>query len=156
MIMQSGGWLVGGKLQVLRPIKYKDGLDDHRQTPSQLRARFAELGADAVFAFQLRNPVHNGHALLMQDTATKLKAQGYKKPVLWLSPLGGWTNDDDVPLKVRMDQHHALHRRARSRRDEAPRHGRGHLPHVARAEHAAVESRLAKDEAAALHLRVVR
>jgi len=24
------------------------------------------LNADAVFAFQLRNPVHNGHALLMQ------------------------------------------------------------------------------------------
>jgi ATP sulfurylase len=24
------------------------------------------MGADAVFAFQLRNPIHNGHALLMQ------------------------------------------------------------------------------------------
>jgi 3'-phosphoadenosine 5'-phosphosulfate synthase len=108
MIMQSGDWLVGGKLQVLRPIRYKDGLDDYRQTPSQLRARFAELGADAVFAFQLRNPVHNGHALLMQDTASKLKAQGYKKPVLWLSPLGGWTKDDDVPLDVRMKQHQAI------------------------------------------------
>merc|ERR1711896_112157 len=27
---------------------------------------------------------------------------------LWLSPLGGWTKDDDVPLDVRMDQHHAI------------------------------------------------
>jgi len=108
MIMQSGDWLVGGKLQVLRPIRYKDGLDDYRQTPNQLRARFAELGADAVFAFQLRNPVHNGHALLMQDTAAKLKARGFRKPVLWLSPLGGWTKDDDIPLDVRMKQHHAI------------------------------------------------
>lgn len=32
----------------------------------ELRAKFRQMGADAVFAFQLRNPVHNGHALLMQ------------------------------------------------------------------------------------------
>lgn len=108
MIMDSGDWLVGGRLQVLRPIKYKDGLDNYRLSPGQLKARFQELGADAVFAFQLRNPVHNGHALLIQDTSQKLKAQGYKKPVLWLSPLGGWTKDDDVPLKTRMEQHHAI------------------------------------------------
>lgn len=74
----------------------------YRLSPTQLKAKFAELGADAVFVFQLRNPVHNGHALLMQDTAQKLKAKGYKKPVLWLSPLGGWTKDDDVPLKTRI------------------------------------------------------
>jgi len=73
-----------------------------------LHRKFEELGADAVFVFQLRNPVHNGHALLMQDTAQKLKAKGYKKPVLWLSPLGGWTKDDDVPLDTRMAQHHAI------------------------------------------------
>ena len=44
--------------------------------------------ADAVFAFQLRNPVHNGHALLMQDTRKRLAERGYKKPVLLLHPLG--------------------------------------------------------------------
>lgn len=64
--------------------------------------------ADAVFAFQLRNPVHNGHALLMQDTRKKLLARGYKKPVLLLHPLGGWTKDDDVPLDWRMKQHAAV------------------------------------------------
>ena len=32
----------------------------------QLLAEFDKRGADAVFAFQLRNPIHNGHALLMQ------------------------------------------------------------------------------------------
>ena len=30
------------------------------------RAEFRRRGADAVFAFQLRNPIHNGHALLMK------------------------------------------------------------------------------------------
>lgn len=34
--------------------------------------------------------------------------RGYKKPVLLLHPLGGWTKDDDVPLAVRMEQHKAI------------------------------------------------
>jgi len=108
LINDAGDWLVGGKIKVLKPITYNDGMDEFRLTPVQLQDKFKELGADAVFVFQLRNPVHNGHALLMQDTAQKLKAKGYKKPVLWLSPLGGWTKDDDVPLKTRMEQHHAI------------------------------------------------
>lgn len=63
---------------------------------------------DAVFAFQLRNPVHNGHALLMRDTKRRLLERGYKNPVLLLHPLGGWTKDDDVPLDWRMKQHAAV------------------------------------------------
>lgn len=63
---------------------------------------------DAVFAFQLRNPIHNGHALLMQDTKRRLLERGYKNPVLLLHPLGGWTKDDDVPLHWRMKQHDAV------------------------------------------------
>ena len=66
------------------------------------------MEADAVFAFQLRNPIHNGHALLMRDTRSKLLARGYKKPVLLLHPLGGWTKQDDVPLPVRIEQHRAV------------------------------------------------
>jgi 3'-phosphoadenosine 5'-phosphosulfate synthase len=83
-------------------------LDEYRLTPIELRAKFKQLNADAVFAFQLRNPVHNGHALLMHDTQQKLKGRGYKNPVLLLHPLGGWTKDDDVPLPWRMKQHQAL------------------------------------------------
>ena len=37
-----------------------------RLTPNELRQKFKELNADTVFAFQLRNPIHNGHALLMK------------------------------------------------------------------------------------------
>ena len=46
--------------------RWDDGLDEYRLTPNELRAKFRQIEADAVFAFQLRNPVHNGHALLMQ------------------------------------------------------------------------------------------
>uniref|UniRef100_T1J7Q2 Uncharacterized protein n=1 Tax=Strigamia maritima TaxID=126957 RepID=T1J7Q2_STRMM len=108
MIFESGDWLVGGELEVLDRIRWNDGLDQYRLTPTELRVRFRQLEADVVFVFQLRNPVHNGHALLMRDTRQRLLERGYKKPVLLLHPLGGWTKDDDVPLNVRIEQHKAV------------------------------------------------
>uniref|UniRef100_A0ACD6A7M2 Uncharacterized protein n=1 Tax=Avena sativa TaxID=4498 RepID=A0ACD6A7M2_AVESA len=104
-ITNAGDWLIGGDLEVIEPIKYNDGLDQYRLSPAQLREEFARRNADAVFAFQLRNPVHNGHALLMTDTRRRLLEMGYKNPVLLLHPLGGFTKADDVPLSVRMKQH---------------------------------------------------
>uniref|UniRef100_A0A8C9ZPR7 3'-phosphoadenosine 5'-phosphosulfate synthase 2a n=1 Tax=Sander lucioperca TaxID=283035 RepID=A0A8C9ZPR7_SANLU len=108
MVMEGGDWLVGGDLEVLERIKWNDGLDQYRLTPQELKQKFKDMKADAVFAFQLRNPVHNGHALLMQDTKRRLLKRGYKNPVLLLHPLGGWTKDDDVPLDWRMKQHAAV------------------------------------------------
>lgn len=66
MIYESGDWLVGGDLEALVRVKWNDGLDSYRKTPNELRSEFRRRDADAVFAFQLRNPVHNGHALLMK------------------------------------------------------------------------------------------
>lgn len=108
MIMESGDWLMGGEVKVLERIQWNDGLDQYRLTPMEIRQRLTIMGADAVFAFQLRNPIHNGHALLLADTRKKLLTMGYQNPVLLLHPLGGWTKDDDVPLKIRIDQHLAL------------------------------------------------
>lgn len=108
MIFERGDWLCGGDLEVLERIRWNDGLDEYRLTPNELRAQFGKLNADAVFAFQLRNPVHNGHALLMKDTRRRLLERGYKKPVLLLHPLGGWTKEDDVNLPWRMKQHKAI------------------------------------------------
>ncbi|KRT83118.1 hypothetical protein AMK59_3817 [Oryctes borbonicus] len=108
MVFESGDWLVGGDLEVLHRIRWNDGLDEYRLTPNELRTKFKQMNADAVFAFQLRNPIHNGHALLMSDTKKQLQERGYKRPVLLLHPLGGWVKDDDVPLPVRMLQHQAV------------------------------------------------
>ncbi|KAB1203677.1 ATP sulfurylase 2 [Morella rubra] len=105
VITPAGNWLVGGDLEVLNPIKYNDGLDHYRLSPQQLRKEFDRRQADAVFAFQLRNPVHNGHALLMNDTRKRLLEMGFQNPILLLHPLGGFTKADDVPLDVRMEQH---------------------------------------------------
>ena len=108
MIYESGDWLVGGEIEVYERITWNDGLDQYRLTPNELRAKFKDLDADAVFAFQLRNPIHNGHALLMHDCRKQLLDRGYENPVLLLHPLGGWTKDDDVPLDVRMKQHQSI------------------------------------------------
>ncbi|MBA0830837.1 hypothetical protein Goarm_015339, partial [Gossypium armourianum] len=104
-ITKAGNWLIGGDLEVIEPIKYHDGLDRFRLSPIELRQEFEKRNADAVFAFQLRNPVHNGHALLMTDTRRRLLEMGYKNPILLLHPLGGYTKADDVPLSWRMKQH---------------------------------------------------
>ncbi|KAG0451038.1 hypothetical protein HPP92_026605 [Vanilla planifolia] len=104
-ITNAGKWLIGGDLEVMEPIKYNDGLDKYRLSPADLREEFMKRNADAVFAFQLRNPVHNGHALLMNDTRRHLMEMGYKNPILLLHPLGGYTKADDVPLTWRIKQH---------------------------------------------------
>ncbi|KAK6110478.1 adenylyl-sulfate kinase [Brugia pahangi] len=106
-ILESGNWLLGGDVQVLKRIQYNDGLDCYRMSPLELRNVFAKANCDAVFAFQLRNPIHNGHALLMQNTREQLLTK-YKNPMLLLHPLGGWTKEDDVPLDVRMRQYDAI------------------------------------------------
>jgi len=107
-INDAGNHLMGGDIEQLQRITWDDGLDKYRKTPAELKAKFEEMDADAVFVFQLRNPVHNGHALLMQDTRKKLIERGYRNPVLLLHPLGGWTKADDVPLGTRLSQHDAV------------------------------------------------
>ena len=37
---------------------------------------------------------------ILQDTHEMILGRGFRKPVLLLHPLGGWTKADDVPLKV--------------------------------------------------------
>ena len=98
-------YAIGGEVELLGRITYGDGLDAYRLTVEELRAAFKKKGADAVFAFQTRNPTHAGHAFLMKDSRRKLMERGHKNPVLWLSPLGGWTKQSDVPLDVRIAQH---------------------------------------------------
>lgn len=107
-ILLSGEFLLGGEIEMLQRVEYNDGLDQYRLTPAELRKKFDDLNADVVLAFQTRNPTHAGHAYLMNNAREQLIEQGYKNPVLWLSPLGGWTKEDDVPLDVRVRQHEAI------------------------------------------------
>lgn len=104
LIYSSGDHLVGGDLQILKEFKYDDGLDEFRLTPRQLRQEYERRGADAVFVFQLRNPIHNGHALLMTSCREELIKRGFKNPVLVVHQIGGKVKGDDIPLDVRIAQ----------------------------------------------------
>lgn len=107
-IYAGGNWLLGGEIELLERIRYNDGLDRFRLTAPEVMAEIRKKGADAVYAFQTRNPTHAGHAYLMQTGRDILLKKGFKNPILWLSPLGGWTKSDDVPLDVRVKQHEAV------------------------------------------------
>ena len=108
-IMSQGEWLVSGEsMDFIEKVMWNDEMDCYRLTPAEISTRAKQMKADAVFAFQVRNPLHNGHCLLLKQTRLDLIAQGYKNPVLLLHPLGGWCKDDDVPLGPRMKQHQAL------------------------------------------------
>ena len=102
-IMEQGDFLVSGSnMHFLRQVTFNDNMDQYRKTPSQIESIIKERNADAVYAFQVRNPLHNGHVLLLKDTREQLLKLGYKNPILLLHPLGGWCKDDDVPLLERM------------------------------------------------------
>ena len=108
-IYKQGDYLVSGEsMQFTKRITFNDGLDQYRLTPQEIFDECQKRGADAVYAFQVRNPLHNGHCLLLKDTREQLIKRGYKNPILLLHPLGGWMKDDDVPLDYRMRQHQAL------------------------------------------------
>ena len=108
-IMAQGNWLVSGShMHFTKRVTFNDGMDKYRYTPAEIAGQIEARGADAVYAFQVRNPLHNGHVLLLKDTREQLIKQGFKNPILLLHPLGGWCKDDDVPLATRMAQHQAL------------------------------------------------
>ena len=103
---EQGEFLVSGSnMRYVANIKFNDDLDQYRLTPKEVNEKIKAKNADAVYAFQLRNPLHNGHILLLNDTREQLLKQGFKNPILLLHPLGGWVKDDDVPLDTRMKQH---------------------------------------------------
>lgn len=104
MVYASGDYLVGGDVEVLEKFTYGDGLDEFRLTPRELREEYKRRGADAVFVFQLRNPIHNGHALLMTSCREELISRGFKNPILLVHQIGGKVKGDDIPLATRIEQ----------------------------------------------------
>lgn len=107
---QQGNFLLTGKnIRFLDDVRFEDGLDDLRLSPSRIAKLKSEKGADCLYAFQVRNPLHNGHCMLLKEARKQLISEGvYKNPILLLHPCGGWTKDDDVPLKTRVEQYKCL------------------------------------------------
>ena len=75
-IYSGGDWLMGGEIELLQRIRYNDGLDRFRLTAPEVMKEFEKKNADAVFAFQTRNPTHAGHAYLMKTGRCSLSNAG--------------------------------------------------------------------------------
>lgn len=104
--MAQGDFLISGeKTRFVTEIKFNDDLDQYRLNTQEVNDLMKKKNADVVYAFQVRNPLHNGHVLLLKDTREQLLKRGHKNPILLLHPLGGWTKEDDAPLNTRMKQH---------------------------------------------------
>lgn len=91
---EAGEFCVAGPVRAIRLPAHDDFLE-HRLTPRETRAAFAERGWRRVVGFQTRNPVHRAHEYL-QKCALEI-TDG-----LLLHPLVGKTKSDDVPAEVRM------------------------------------------------------
>lgn len=68
-----------------------------RLTPSELKARFKELGWSTIVAFQTRNPIHRAHFEIIKRAVENLGAKALVHPVVGLTKEG----DMDYISRVR-------------------------------------------------------
>jgi len=92
--MEQGEVCLAGPLDVLT-LNHEPEFAEHRLTPAQTRAAFAERGWSTVVAFQTRNPIHRAHEYLTKCALEICDG-------LLVHPLVGQTQPGDIPADVRM------------------------------------------------------
>jgi sulfate adenylyltransferase len=99
-VLAQGATALAGEIEAVALPPYQD-FPEHRLTPAQTRAAFAERGWRTVVAFQTRNPIHRAHEYLQKCALEMVDG-------LLVHPLVGATKGDDIPADVRMKCYVAL------------------------------------------------
>ncbi len=99
-VLESGPVYLGGAIELIAPPP-AGPFDDHKATPAETRAAFAERGWHTIVAFQTRNPIHRAHEYLTKVALETVDG-------LFINPLVGTTKSDDIPAEVRMRCYHVL------------------------------------------------
>jgi sulfate adenylyltransferase len=99
-IYAGGDVYLGGDVTVLNGPA-DPPFPEHRRSPAETRAIFAEKGWRRVVGFQTRNPIHRAHEYL-----TKVALE--VTDGLLIHPLVGDTKSDDIPADVRMRAYETL------------------------------------------------
>ena len=109
-VLRGNPVYVGGTLEGLSLPHHYD-FKELRNTPAELRAKFAADGWDKVVAFQTRNPLHRAHYELTKRAAEQTGAG------LLIHPVVGMTKPGDVDHYTRVRCYQAL----------LPRYGEGRV-----------------------------
>jgi len=96
----AGEVYLGGKLKGINPPTHYD-YRNLRDTPKELRERFAKWGWKKIVAFQTRNPMHRAHQELTFRAAQQAEANLIIQPVVGMTKPG----DIDHYSRVRCYQH---------------------------------------------------
>jgi sulfate adenylyltransferase len=104
LVAEMAGWgkrYAAGPLHVLNLPRYYD-FAELRLTPTQVRARLADMGSPKVVAFQTRNPLHRSHEELTKRAAAQVGGS------LIIMPVVGLTKPGDVDHYTRVRVYKAL------------------------------------------------
>lgn len=103
-VLDENELCVAGPVEVVKVCVDPTGPEaflDHRLTPAQTRAAFAQRGWKSVCAFQTRNPIHRAHEYLCKVAQEICDG-------LLVHPLVGETKPGDIPAAVRMECYQVL------------------------------------------------
>jgi sulfate adenylyltransferase len=100
LLHRTGPIYVGGQLRGIEPPTHHD-FPHLRDSPRELRERFAKLGWRRIVAFQTRNPMHRAHQELTLRAVQQAEANLLIHPAVGLTKPG----DTDHYSRVRCYEH---------------------------------------------------